>query len=88
MKKADNMNTSELKLKLLQEIDTLEKSKLQEVYGYVQNIIRGNKDLQDWDNLSEAQQEGLKAAINDIDSGYGISHKDVMAKYRKKFTDA
>jgi hypothetical protein len=82
------MNTSELKLKLLQEIDTLEKSKLQEVYGYVQNIIRGNKDLQDWDNLSEAQQEGLKAAINDIDSGYGISHKDVMAKYRKKFTDA
>jgi hypothetical protein len=88
LKKAENMNTSELKLKLLQEIDTLEKSKLQEVYGYVQNIIRGNKDLQDWDNLSEAQQEGLKAAINDIDSGYGISHKDVMAKYRKKFTDA
>lgn len=82
------MNTSELKLKLLQEIDTLEKSKLQEVYGYVQNIVRGNKDLEDWDNLSVAQQEGLKAAINDIDSGNGISHKDVIAKYRKKFTDA
>jgi len=82
------MNTSELKLKLLQEIDTLEKSKLQEVYGYVQNIIRGNKDLEDWDNLSAVQQEGLKTAINDIDSGYGISHKDVIAKYRKKFPDA
>jgi hypothetical protein len=66
----------------------LEKSKLQEVYGYVQNIIRGNKDLEDWDNLSVAQQEGLKAAINDVDSGYGVSHKDVIAKYRKKFTDA
>jgi hypothetical protein len=88
LKKGDKMNTSELKLKLLQEIDTLEKSKLQEVYGYIQNIIRGNQDLEDWDNLSVAQQDGLKAAINDIESGYGISHKDVIAKYRKKFTDA
>jgi hypothetical protein len=82
------MNSSELKLKILQEIDTLEKTKLQEVYGFIQNYIRGNRELGDWDTLSSAQQEGLKNAINDIESGYGISHEDVIAKYRKKFSDA
>ena len=80
------MNTSELKLKILQEIDTLEKTKLQEVYGFLQNQIRGNKDLGDWDSLSLAQQEGLAKAINDIESGYGILHEEIIEKYRKKFT--
>lgn len=81
------MNTSELKLKILQEIDTLEEAKLQEVYGFLQNHIRGNKDLGDWDSLSLAQQEGLKKAISDIESGYGISHDEIIEKYRKKFTN-
>jgi len=82
------MDASELKLRIFREIDTLEKGKLQEIYGYVQNYIRGNKDIDEWDSLSLAQQEGILEAIEDLDKGVGILHEDVITKYRKKYPDA
>ena len=82
------MDTSELKLRIFREIDSLEKGKLQEIYGYLQNYIHGEKDLRDWENLSYAQQEGLKEAISELDEGKGIVHEEVISKYRKKFSDA
>ncbi|MBA7546389.1 hypothetical protein ES705_38779 [subsurface metagenome] len=51
------MDASELKLKIFREIDSLEKSKLQEVYGYLQNFVRGEKNLDDWNALSSAQNK-------------------------------
>jgi hypothetical protein len=54
----------------------------------VQNYIRGNKDIGDWDNLSNSQKEGIKEAINDLDNGVSVLHEDVIAKYRKKYSDA
>ena len=82
------MDASELKLRIFREIDSLEKGKLQEIYGYVQNYIRGNKDIDEWESLSQTQQEGIKEAINDLDKGVGIVHEDVISKYRKKYSDA
>jgi hypothetical protein len=82
------MDASELKLRIFREIDSLEKGKLQEIYGFVQNYIRGNKDIDEWDSLSLAQQEGILEAIKDLDKGVGILHEDVIAKYRKKYPDA
>ena len=82
------MDASELKLRIFREIDTLEKGKLQEIYGYVQNYILGNKDIDEWDSLSLAQQEGILEAIKDLDKGVGILHEDVITKYRKKYPDA
>jgi len=82
------MDASELKLKIFREIDSLEKGKLQEIYGYLQNYIRGNKDMDEWDSLSFAQQEGIPEAIKDLDKGVGILHEDVISKYRKKYPDA
>ena len=82
------MDASELKLKIFREIDGLEKGNLQELYGYLQNYIRGNKDISDWDNLSLAQQNGIKEAIGDLDKGNGIVHEDLIEKYRKKYSDA
>ena len=82
------MNTSELKLRIFREIDSLEQGKLQEVYGYIQNILRGDKDLSDWENLSALQKEGSKNAINDLDKGNAIVHEDVISKYRKKYPNA
>lgn len=55
--KAIIMDASALKLKILKEIESLEESKLQEVYGFLQNIIRGEKELEEWDDLNEAQQQ-------------------------------
>ena len=82
------MDASELKLRIFREIDTLEKGRLQELYGYVQNYVRGKMDIGDWDNLSLTQQNGIKLAINDLDQGLGILHEDVISNYRKKYSDA
>ena len=79
------MDTSELKLRIFREIDSLEQGKLQEVYGYLQNILRSDKDIDDWDILTVSQKEGLQNAINDLDAGEGIVHEDVVSKYRKKY---
>jgi len=82
------MDTSELKLRIFREIDSLDQGKLQEVYGHIQNFLRGDKDLGDWESLSVVQKEGLKDAINDLDAGKGIVHEDVISKYRKKYPNA
>ena len=82
------MDTSELKLRIFREIDSLDQGKLQEVYGHIQNFLRGDKDLGDWESLSVLQQEGLKDAINDLDAGKGIVHEDVISKYRKRYPNA
>ena len=82
------MNVSELKLKIFREIDSLEKSRLQEVYGYLQNLIRGGQDLDEWNALSSQQQQGILEAIKELNDGKGVVHEDVISKYRKKFSDA
>lgn len=74
------MDASELKLKILKEIDSLEKSKLQEIYGFLQNFIRGEKDLDEWDDLNMAQQQGILDAIEDLNDGKGILHENVISK--------
>jgi hypothetical protein len=82
------MTTSELKLRLFRQIDSLEKNKLEEVYGVVTNYINGHKDLSDWDKLSDNQRHGILEAIEEIKAGKGISHKAVMDKFRKKYPNA
>jgi hypothetical protein len=81
------MDASELKLKILRQIDSLEESKLQEVYGFLQNFVRGQKDLDEWDDLNTAQQQGILDAIEELNDGKGILHESVIAKYRKKYSD-
>jgi hypothetical protein len=88
LRKSNAMDTSELKLRILKEIDSLEQGKLQEVYGYLQNFLRSDKDLNDWDILSAAQKDGIQNAIDDLDAGKGIVHEDVISKYRKKYPNA
>jgi predicted transcriptional regulator len=81
------MDASELKLKIFREIDTLEKRKLEEVYGYLQNFIRAERSIDEWNELSEAQKQGLLTGIKQIELGQTVLHEDVMEKYRKKYSD-
>ena len=81
------MDASELKLRIIK-INSLETGKLKEVYGYLQNIIQGEKDLQEWESLSPAQKKGIKEAMDEIDTGKGILHEEVILKYRNKYRDA
>ena len=82
------MDASELKMRIIKEIDSLESSKLEKVYGYLQNIIHGDKDLKEWESLSTAQKKGIREAITELDEGGGVVHEEVISKYRKKHSDA
>jgi hypothetical protein len=82
------MNTSDLKLKIFRQVDSLEKSRIEELYGVFLNYINGLKGINDWDKLSDNQKLGITNAIKEIDSGKGIPHEKVIAKYRKKYSHA
>ncbi len=79
------MSTAELKLKLFREIDTLEKSKLEQVYGLFINFIHQKNDTEEWNKLSKTQQKGLIDAIEEMNSSEGIDHAAIMDKYKKKY---
>jgi len=76
------MSTAELKLKLFREIDTLEKSKLEQIYGLVLNFINKDNDTEEWNALTTTQQKGLMDAIEEMNSSEGIDHKKVMEKHK------
>jgi hypothetical protein len=80
------MTTSDIKLRIFRQIDSLEKSKLEELYGVVVNFINGQKELTDWDSLTETQRNGIFEALEEIETGKGISHQAIISKYRKKYS--
>ena len=82
------MTVSDLKLKIFRQIDSLEKSRLEEFYGLLMNYVNGKKDISDWDRLSETQKQGILDAIDGLDSKKGISNKVVIDKFRKKYSNA
>jgi len=82
------MNTSDLKLKIFREVDSMENSKIEELYGVLNNFINGQKKMNDWEKLSSIQKQGIMDAIDEIDAGKGIQHNKVINKYRKKYSHA
>ena len=82
------MTTSELKLKIFRQVDSLDKSRLEDFYGVLTNFINGQKQIDDWIELTEDQKRGLCDAIDEIDAGKGIPHDEVISKFRKKYSHA
>ena len=82
------MTVSDLKLRIFRQIDSLEKSNLEEFYGVLLNYINGQKDISDWDKLSANQKQGILDAIDQVESGKGIPNKVVLDKFRKKYSNA
>ena len=82
------MTVSDLKLKIFRQIDSLEKSRLEEFYGLLLNYVNSKKDISDWDKLSELQKQGILDAIDELDSKKGVSSKVVIDKFRKKYSNA
>lgn len=79
------MTTADLKLKIFRQLDSLQKNRLDEVYGLLMNYLRGQKDINDWDNLSEEQKQGIIDAVEQLEQGKNISHQKVMTNARKKY---
>ena len=82
------MTVSDLKLKIFRQIDSLEKSRLEEFYGLLLNYVNGKKDVSDWDKLTTAQKQGILDAIDEMDSQKGVAHEIVIDKFRKKYFNA
>ena len=79
------MNTSEIKIKLFQQIDSLENNRLIELYGVVNNFLNHNDDSEKWDNLTPSQKEGIEYGISELNDNKGIEHNMVMKELRKKY---
>ena len=79
------MKTSEIRSALFKKIDGLNGNQLQEVYGLFLNYINNNKSRDGWVEISEAEKASIKEGIAQLDRGEGIPHKEVIAKYRKKY---
>jgi len=79
------MTTADLKLRIFRQIDALEKSKLEDIYGVLINYINGQRETADWDQLSDKQKQGIIEAIDEMDAGKGVPEKVVMDKFRKKY---
>jgi hypothetical protein len=82
------MTVSDLKLKIFRQIDSLEKNRLEELYGVLINYINEKKDISDWDRLTEEQKQGIFDAIEEIETGKGISNEKVMSKISRKYSHA
>lgn len=79
------MSTAELKLKLFREIDTLEKSKLEQIYGIVLNFINKKNDTEEWNALTSTQQKGIQDAIDEMNISNGLDHNELIEKYTNKY---
>lgn len=79
------MTAADLKLKIFRQVDSLEKNHLEEVYGLLTNYLRGHKGLDEWNQLTEEQKNGIFDAIEDIEEGKDILHDTVMSRIRKKY---
>ncbi len=79
------MNLAELKLKLFRQIDGLASDKLEEAYGVLLNFINSKDDLEEWNYLTPEQQKGILDSIMLMDDGEGVSHEEIMKKYKDKY---
>jgi hypothetical protein len=82
------MTTSELKIKMFEQIDALDKTKFLELYGVFLNYVNGQKDIPDWNSLTVNQKKGILEAIDELDAGKGIPNNFVLDKFRKKYSNA
>ena len=78
------MNKSELKIKLIHQIDSLDEERVIELYGIVRNFINGDDDTENWDSLTTAQKKGLEYGVAELEKGDVVEHSVVMEGIEKK----
>ncbi|MCW3808030.1 hypothetical protein [Plebeiibacterium marinum] len=81
------MNAAEIKIDLFRKLDSLKGNRLEEAYGMLLNFINGKSELDDWQNLTQEQQEAIKYGIDQLNKGEGRSHSDLMTDIRNQYTN-
>jgi len=79
------MSTNELKLQIFRQVDTLDSSKLKELYGIMLNYLNSTKDTAEWIGISDLEKHGIEEAIIQINEGQGIANEQIMAKMKNKY---
>lgn len=79
------MSTDEIKIAIFREVDSLDSSKLKELYGLLQVFMNRQRTEAEWNNLSEAQKEGIEAALQQLNDGEAIYHTSVIGQAREKY---
>ena len=82
------MTIADLKLKIFRQVDSLEGNRLEEFYGILLNYLNSNSDTSDWQKMPDSQKNGILDAVEEINGGKGIPHKEMMAKIRSKYLNA
>jgi len=76
------MSTTELKYSLFRAIDSINDSKtLKDIYSFISKKTKTDF----WESLTKAQKDEIEKALKELDSGAGIPHEKVMAKYKGKY---
>lgn len=79
------MNAAEIKINLFRKLDSLKGKRLEEAYGMLLNYINGKNELDEWQNLTEEQQNAIRLGVDQLNNGQGKKHHDVMTDLRKRF---
>jgi len=87
-KKSRTMSTAELKLQIFRQIDSLDQKSLEKLHYIVDRLIDRPSNSNDWDELTEQQQQGILDAVEEAEAGYIVSHEEVMKKARTKINNA
>jgi len=78
------MNTSELKLTIIRQVDSLEEDVLIEVLDYIKRKVDYQYSSVA-NTLSVEQQQALLQARQSIQDGKGIPHQEIVSKYKKMY---
>ena len=78
------MNTSESKLTIIRQVDSLEENVLIEVLDYIQRKVDYQYSSVA-NTLSVEQQQALLQAQQSIQDGKGIPHQEIVSKYKKMY---
>jgi hypothetical protein len=78
------MNTADLKLNIIRQVDTLDDDVLKEVIDYIQDKINSQAKSV-LDSLSIEEINGIEKARQSIKEGKGIPHEIIVSKYKLKY---
>ncbi|HEY9534917.1 MAG TPA: hypothetical protein VIQ77_10285 [Mucilaginibacter sp.] len=82
------MNEAAIKTELHDRIEHADERQIKEIYGLVLNYFNGQDDHEEWDSLSEAEQQIILKSLDEADAGlvtpFDEATRQIKAKYGLK----
>lgn len=79
------MTTTQIKFRLLKQIEQLSSSSLKELYGIFLNYFNSRQHVDEWALLGEKEKTAIEAGLEQLNKGQKISRKDAINKLRKRY---